>query len=45
VEPEYFEIVSADTLEPLVVIAGEVLVAVAARVGPVRLIDNVILSV
>jgi pantoate--beta-alanine ligase len=44
VEPEYFELVSADTLEPLDRIAGEVLVAVAARVGPVRLIDNVVIS-
>ncbi|MFN2565468.1 MAG: pantoate--beta-alanine ligase [Gemmatimonadaceae bacterium] len=45
VEPEYFEVVSADTLRPLSVVQGEVLVAVAARVGPVRLIDNVMLSV
>jgi pantoate--beta-alanine ligase len=44
VEPEYFELVSADTLEPLDVVSGEVLVAVAARVGPVRLIDNVLIS-
>jgi pantoate--beta-alanine ligase len=44
VEPEYFEVVSADTLEPLDAVAGEVLIAVAARVGPVRLIDNVLLS-
>jgi pantoate--beta-alanine ligase len=44
VEPEYFELVSAETLEPLDTIAGDVLIAVAARVGPVRLIDNVIIS-
>jgi pantoate--beta-alanine ligase len=44
VEPEYFELVSADTLRPLTRLQGQVLVAVAARVGPVRLIDNVILS-
>ncbi|MDQ3950007.1 MAG: pantoate--beta-alanine ligase, partial [Gemmatimonadota bacterium] len=44
VEPEYFEVVTADTLEPLDTVAGEVLVAVAARVGPVRLIDNVVIS-
>ena len=44
VEPEYFELVSADTLEPLASLAGEVLIAVAARVGPVRLIDNAVLS-
>jgi pantoate--beta-alanine ligase len=45
VDPEYFELVSAETLEPLDRVAGEVLVAVAARVGPVRLIDNVVVSV
>jgi pantoate--beta-alanine ligase len=45
VEPEYYEVVSADTLEPLDTVAGEVLIAVAARVGPVRLIDNVVISV
>jgi pantoate--beta-alanine ligase len=40
VEPEYLAIVSADTMEPVVVIDGDVLAAVAARVGSVRLIDN-----
>jgi pantoate--beta-alanine ligase len=45
VEPEYFEVVSAETLEPLDAVAGDVLIAVAARVGPVRLIDNVVVSV
>jgi pantoate--beta-alanine ligase len=45
VEPEYFELVSAETLQPLERVGGEVLVAVAARVGPVRLIDNVLISV
>jgi pantoate--beta-alanine ligase len=44
VQPEYFDVVAADTLEPLDTVAGEVLVAVAARVGPVRLIDNVVVS-
>jgi pantoate--beta-alanine ligase len=44
VEPEYFELVSADTLRPLTRLQGQVLVAVAARVGPVRLIDNVVLG-
>ena len=37
---EYAEVVAADTLAPLEVLDGEVLVAVAARVGNVRLIDN-----
>jgi pantoate--beta-alanine ligase len=45
VEPEYFELVSAETLRPLSVVEGDVLIAVAARVGPVRLIDNVLISV
>jgi pantoate--beta-alanine ligase len=43
VEPEYVEVVSARDLAPLDEIAGEeVLVAVAARVGPARLIDNTV---
>lgn len=45
VDPEYFAVVSAATLEPLDRLTGDVLVAVAARIGPVRLIDNVMLSV
>ena len=45
VEPEYFAVVSADSLRPALTIDGEVLVAVAARVGAVRLIDNVVVSV
>jgi pantoate--beta-alanine ligase len=44
VEPEYFELVSADTLAPLPRIEGEVLVLVAARVGATRLIDNEIID-
>ena len=44
IEPEYLAAVSAETLEPVVEIAGETLVAVAARVGTVRLIDNVIIT-
>ncbi|MDB4875006.1 MAG: Pantothenate synthetase [Gemmatimonadetes bacterium] len=43
VEPEYLEIVSADTLAAVDRIAGEALMAVAAHVGGVRLIDNVML--
>ena len=45
VDAEYFEVVAAETLEPLGTLNGEILIAVAARVGPVRLIDNVVLSV
>jgi pantoate--beta-alanine ligase len=40
VEPEYFAVVSASTLAPMRALSGEVLLAVAARVGAVRLIDN-----
>lgn len=42
---EYAEVVAADDLTPIDRISGEVLVAVAARVGNARLIDNVILRV
>jgi pantoate--beta-alanine ligase len=42
---EYAEVVAADTLAPLGELAGEVLVAVAARVGDVRLIDNMTIRV
>lgn len=40
IEPEYFAAVDALSLQPLPTLAGDVLLAVAARVGPVRLIDN-----
>lgn len=42
---EYVEIRSADELEPLTEIAGPVVIAVAARIGRARLIDNVVLDV
>lgn len=42
---EYAEVVAADTLAPLAVLDGDVLVAVAARVGDVRLIDNMTIRV
>jgi pantoate--beta-alanine ligase len=42
IEPEYFAAVSTDTLAPVRRITGETLVAVAARFGTVRLIDNVL---
>jgi pantoate--beta-alanine ligase len=44
VEPEYFAIVDPDSLERVQVLAGRVLVVVAARVGPARLIDNVLID-
>jgi pantoate--beta-alanine ligase len=40
IEPEYVELVSADTLAPLPRIAGDVLAVLAAPVGGTRLIDN-----
>jgi pantoate--beta-alanine ligase len=42
---EYAEVVAAETLAPLDRLDGEVLVAVAARVGDVRLIDNMTIRV
>ena len=44
VAPEYFSVVDPDTLAPVARIAGAILVVVAARVGPARLIDNVIID-
>jgi pantoate--beta-alanine ligase len=45
IEPEYFALVSAETLAPEYRLTGEVLIAVAAKVGGVRLIDNEIVQV
>ena len=42
IEPEYLAAVSAETLTPVARISGETLVPLAARVGSVRLIDNVV---
>jgi pantoate--beta-alanine ligase len=44
IEPEYLALVSPDDLAPVRRINGSVLVAVAARVGSTRLIDNTILN-
>ncbi|UOQ61768.1 pantoate--beta-alanine ligase [Leucobacter rhizosphaerae] len=43
IDPEYVAIVDPDRFEPLDTLAGEALCAIAARVGGVRLIDNVLL--
>ena len=40
--PEYFDAVSPDTLASVTTIAGETLIPLAARIGSVRLLDNVI---
>jgi pantoate--beta-alanine ligase len=45
IEPEYLEARDAESLEPVADLGGRpVLVAVAARVGAARLIDNVLIS-
>jgi len=44
IEPEYFALVSERTLAPLERIDGEALIAVAARVGAARLIDNILVT-
>ncbi len=44
IEPEYVALVDGETLEPLARVEGTALLALAARVGEVRLIDNVVLS-
>jgi pantoate--beta-alanine ligase len=41
---EYVEVVDAETLEPATSLETPVLLAIAARVGKTRLIDNVVLS-
>jgi pantoate--beta-alanine ligase len=40
VEPEYLAVVDPDSFLPIQAIEGDVLVAIAARVGRARLIDN-----
>jgi pantoate--beta-alanine ligase len=42
VEPEYLALADPQTLEPVAHVTGPVLVAVAARIGRARLIDNLI---
>ncbi len=44
IEPEYLELRSTDDLSPVERVNGSALLAVAARVGAARLIDNVILE-
>jgi pantoate--beta-alanine ligase len=44
IEPEYCDIVSPVDLQPVHAIEADVLVAIAARVGGVRLIDNMLIS-
>ena len=44
IEIEYISIVDADTLQNIDHITGKVLIAVAVRIGPARLIDNILLD-
>jgi pantoate--beta-alanine ligase len=44
VEPEYLALVEPDTLEPVDTLKDETLLALAARIGEIRLIDNAILT-
>jgi pantoate--beta-alanine ligase len=44
VEPDYLAFVDPDTLQPVERVDRRILVAVAARVGPTRLIDNVLID-
>ncbi len=44
VEPEYLALVDPDTLEPVEELTDDTLLALAARIGEVRLIDNAILT-
>ena len=44
IEPEYLELRSATDLSPVERVNGSTLLAVAARVGRARLIDNTILK-
>ena len=45
IEPEYLELVAADTLDPVGRVQGELLVLVAAWFGDTRLIDNKVIHV
>ena len=44
VEPEYLALVDPDSFHPVTTVNGRVLVAVAARVGDTRLIDNALVQ-
>jgi pantoate--beta-alanine ligase len=44
IEPDYLELVSTDTLDPVKRIDGELLAVIAAHVGTTRLIDNEIIQ-
>jgi pantoate--beta-alanine ligase len=43
-EPEYVELVDAETLEPVTRLRGACLALLAVRIGAVRLIDNLLIE-
>ncbi len=43
-QPEYVEIVNAETLQPINPVIGPALIALAARLGSARLIDNILID-
>ena len=43
-EIEYVSIVDVETLESIDIIAGKVLAAIAVKIGPARLIDNILMD-
>jgi pantoate--beta-alanine ligase len=45
IEIQYVNILNAETLEEIEKVSGKVLIAVAANIGPARLIDNIIVDV
>jgi pantoate--beta-alanine ligase len=44
IETEYVSIVDAETLEDVAEVKGKILAAVAVRIGPARLIDNILVD-
>jgi pantoate--beta-alanine ligase len=44
IQMKYIKITDSRTLEDIDVIAGSALAAIAAKVGPSRLIDNIVLG-
>jgi pantoate--beta-alanine ligase len=44
VQPEYLALVDPDSFQPIATVDGRVLIAVAARVGAIRLIDNTLVQ-
>ena len=43
-EPEYVELVDAETLEPVKFLRGACLALLAVRIGSIRLIDNLLVE-